>query len=141
MPQSLASVYVHAVFSTRDRQPLIERPNDVHAQLGSISKNLNCQPLIVGGTQDHVHILAALARTITIADWVKEMKCVSSSQLTDFGWQSGYGVFSVGREQLDVVRAYISNQEEHHKKVSFQDEYRKILVEHGIAFDERYVWD
>lgn len=132
MPQSLASVYVHGVFSTRDRAPLIADPPALHSHLGAISKNLGCQPLIVGGTQDHIHILAALSRTVTMADWIKELKRVSSAHHKEIYWQAGYGAFSVGLERIEAVRTYIANQEEHHRKVSFQDEFRHILQEHGV---------
>jgi REP element-mobilizing transposase RayT len=107
--------------------------------------------LIVGGVADHVHILMRLARTITLADWVKEMKRASTVWLIDqaqrdpmlakFHWQSGYGVFSVSESKTDDVRAYIANQEEHHAKHTFQDEYRRFLQAHHIEWDERYVWD
>lgn len=145
MPQSLASIYVHATFSTLDRSPLIENPSNLHAYLGGISKQMGCHPVIAGGVADHVHILSALSRTVTVADWIKELKRVSSIYMKQvqprFAWQSGYGAFSVGREQIEAVRAYIANQEAHHRKVSFQDEYRLLLEEQGVTWDERYVWD
>lgn len=145
MPQSLASVTIHATFSTLDRSPWISDPPALHAYIGEISKQMECQPIIVGGVADHVHILAVLSRTVTIAGWIKEMKRVSSihmkKQEPRFTWQSGYGAFSVGREQVEVVRAYIANQEAHHRTVDYQDEFRQIFVEHGIEWDERYVWE
>lgn len=113
--------------------------------LAGISKNLGCLPLIVGGVEDHVHILASLSRTVTQADWIKELKQASSawmkSKVPEFAWQSGYGVFSVGQRQIETVRAYIANQEEHHRKGGFQDEYRALLEAHGLEWDERYLWD
>ncbi len=97
---------------------------------------------------DHVHILAHHARTITQADWVKELKRVSSlwikqrdPSLRDFAWQSGYGIFSVSASNLEAVKHYIANQEEHHRKTTFQDEYRAFLKRHAIPWDEKYVWD
>ena len=145
MPQSFSSVLVHGVFSTRDRNPRIANPPELHAYIGGVSKHLGCQPIIVGGVADHVHILAAMSRTVTIADWIKEVKRVSSvhmkKSVPEFGWQNGYGAFSVDRSSMEAVRAYVANQEEHHRSVSFQEEYREILREHGIEWDERYVWD
>jgi len=151
MPQSLAKILVHAVFSTKDRRPFLrDKPlcEELHRYLGGILAGHDCQPLIVGGVEDHVHILAVLARTVTAADMVKEAKRGSSlwlktksPALHDFAWQNGYGIFSIGFSQVETVRNYIAGQEEHHRKVSFQDEFRELLKRHEIEFDERYVWD
>ncbi len=151
MPQSLSAVYLHLVFSTKDRQPFLCDSTlraETHAYLGGISKQLDCTPIIIGGVDDHIHILARHARTITQADWVKELKRVSSlwikqrdSSLRDFAWQSGYGIFSVSTSNLETVERYIANQEEHHRKTTFQDEYRAFLKRHAIPWDEKYVWD
>lgn len=151
MPQSLSAVYVHLVFSTKERRPFLRDPamrEALHAQLGGISKTLECPPIRVGGIEDHVHILARLARTISQAEWVKELKRVSNlwlkQQATDFTafeWQGGYAAFSVSQSNLEQVTDYINNQEQHHRKSSFQDELRALLRRHQIAWDERYVWD
>lgn len=152
MPQSLSAVYLHLVFSTKDREPLLHDAGlraEMHAYLGGISGQLDCPSVLVGGVEDHVHILAKLGRRIAQADWVKELKRVSGlwiknrapETMGDFAWQSGYGVFSVGVSNLDAVRDYIARQEEHHRKVSFMDEYRALLKKHGEAIDERYAWD
>jgi REP element-mobilizing transposase RayT len=121
---------------------------ELQAYLGGISKTLECPPTIVGGTDDHVHMLCRLGRTIAQANWVKEVKRVSSAwikqhdpTLADFAWQTGYGAFSVSVSNLEKVQAYISNQEEHHRQQSFQDEYRAFLKKHGLECDERYMWD
>ena len=109
---------------------------------------MECQPVIVGGVADHVHLLAALGRTIAVAEMVKEVKRSSSLWIKekaaiqrDFAWQSGYGAFSIGFSQLEEVRRYLAGQEEHHRKISFQDEFRRLLKRYEVAFDERYVWD
>ena len=151
MPQSLAKILLHLVFSTKDRLPhLIDRPfrDEVHRYLGGILSNLDCQPLMIGGVADHVHLLFVHSRTGAVADVVKEAKRSSShwikrhsSELADFAWQSGYGVLSIGFSQVDAVRDYILRQEEHHQKHSFQDEFRQLLRRYEVAFDERYVWD
>ena len=151
MPQSLSSVYLHLVFSTKNRQPFLRDANlrqEMHAYLGGISKTLECPPLIVGGVEDHVHLLGRMSRTITQADWVKELKRVSSIWIkqrdpnsSEFAWQGGYGAFSVSTSALDRTSEYIANQEQHHQKQSFQDEYRAILRKHGMEWDERYVWE
>ena len=120
----------------------------MHRYLGGILMNLECQPVIVGGVEDHVHLLCALSRTCNAADLVRELKRGSSlwlktkgPELSSFAWQSGYGLFSVGASQIESVRDYIARQEEHHRKVSFQDEFRQLLRRYEIEFDERYVWD
>jgi len=151
MPQSLASLYVHLVFSTKDRRPfLADRSirSQVHAYLGGISSKVGFSPILIGGVEDHVHVLACQSRTTTIASWAGTIKpnCTNWIKgqdwgLAQFGWQSGYGAFSVSASEIDNVRTYIANQESHHRKVSFQDEYRDLLREHELLWDERYVWD
>jgi putative transposase len=151
MPQSLSAVYLHAVFSTKERRRFLREPTlqiRMHAYLGEVSKRLGCPSIIAGGTDDHIHQLIRLSRTITQADWIKEIKRASSlwvkqldPQLCHFAWQAGYGFFSVNPADLDTVRQYIASQEEHHRKFSFQDEFRAMLKQHGLEWDERYVWD
>jgi REP element-mobilizing transposase RayT len=151
MPQSLSAVYIHLVFSTKERRPWLRDKtvrDGLHSYLGGVSKKLECSPIIVGGVEDHVHLLCRFARTITQADWVKELKRVSNIWLRkehrgygDFDWQDGYSDFSVSQSNLDRVREYIASQEAHHSKKSFQDELRALLRRHKIEFDERYVWD
>jgi putative transposase len=151
VPQSLAQIYLHIVYSTKHRTPFLQDTklrDDLHAYLGGIARRQGSPALVVGGTSDHVHLLCRLARTITVADLLRELKRDSSkwlkeksTELADFHWQDGYGVFSAGPEQLDALTAYIRNQEEHHRIESFQDEYRRFLTLHGVEFDERYVWD
>jgi putative transposase len=151
MPQSLAQVLVHAVFSTKDRRPFLhDKPvrAELHSYLGGILASLDCQPLIVGGTEDHVHLLCSLSRTCAIAEMIKEAKRSSSlwiktkdPNLCDFAWQNGYGIFSIGFSQIESARWYIAGQEEHHRKITFQDEFRELLKRHEIEFDERYIWD
>ena len=150
MPQSLSAVYIHLVFSTKNRQPFL-RDLDIrtrlHAQLGGISKTLGCAPILTGGFEDHVHMLARFGRTITQAEWVKELKRVSNLwlkdeyQMRDFEWQGGYADFSVSESNLEQVKRYIANQEEHNRKINFQDELRALLTRHRIQWDEEYIWD
>ena len=150
MPQSLSNVILHTVFSTKGRVPYLadsDLREDLHRYLGGVAKTLQCQPLIVGGVADHVHLLTTLSRTITIADLVKEVKRNSSRWLHeqcscgDFRWQGGYGAFSVSASQLAAVQTYIDAQAAHHQRMSFQEEFRSLLHKHGVKFDERYVWD
>lgn len=145
MPQSLSNILIHAIWSTKGCHPfLVQRTlrDELHCYLGGISARLHCPTLRVGGVADHVHILMRLSRTITVADWVKEMKRTSTvwfidqahrdPMLSKFHWQSGYGAFSVSQSKTGDVRAYIANQEEHHSRQSFQDEYRRFLQAHAI---------
>lgn len=151
MPQSLCAVYVHLVFSTKDRRPFLRNSEvraALHGYLGETSKRLECPPVRVGGLEDHVHLLARLGRTITQAEWVKELKRVCnlwlhelSPECAGFEWQGGYAVFSVSQSSLARVREYIDTQENHHRKTTFQDELRSLLRKHQIEWDERYVWD
>lgn len=151
MPQSLAQIYLHVVFSTKQRRPFLQNATlreEVHKYLGGVCRNLEAPSLIVGGGSDHVHLLCRFARTITVADFVRELKRDSSKwlktkdrELTDFHWQDGYGAFSISPSHVEALRGYIANQEAHHKKESFQDEFRRLLKKYSIEYDERYVWD
>jgi REP element-mobilizing transposase RayT len=151
MSQSLAQVYLHLVFSTKERRPFLHDPairDEAHKYLGGTCNNLDCPVLRVGGIADHVHILCRLGRTCSIGDLVKELKRVSSQwlkskapDLSDFYWQNGYGAFSISPGHLEALRIYIANQEEHHRTVTFQDEFRRLLTKYGLEWDERYVWD
>ncbi len=151
MPQSLAQVIIHLVFSTKNRYPFLADTNirkEMHSYLGGTCNNLDCPVIAVGGISDHVHILTKISRNISIAKMAGEIKRGSSKWiktkaniLTKFSWQNGYGVFSVGRSEIERVKTYILNQEERHRKASFQDEYRKFLIEYDIKYDEKYVWD
>jgi putative transposase len=151
MPQSLSNLLVHLVFSTKDRRPWLRSPElqiALHRELASISQQLSCDPVRVGGFEDHVHLLGRQARTISLAEWVKELKRVSSIwikkqdvALKSFQWQVGYGAFSVSQSLSPKVQAYIAGQESHHRQMTFQDELRGLLVRHQVEFDERYVWD
>jgi REP element-mobilizing transposase RayT len=151
MPQSLARMLVHVIFSTKHREPFLhdaEIRDRLHAYLAQICNENNSHARIVGGVSDHVHILCDLSRTCCLADLVAEVKRSSSkwlksqgNVLSKFSWQNGYGAFSVSQSQLNRVTIYIRDQEAHHAQQSFQQEYRGLLRKHGIEFDERYVWD
>ena len=151
MAQSLARLWTHLIFSTKDRFPFLSDKQirtEMHAYLAQVLRNHDCETLIVGGVEDHVHSLFALSRKYSIATIVKEVKRTSSIAIKDksptlrkFHWQGGYGAFSVSQSNLQDVFDYIAGQEEHHKQVPFQDEYRAFLKAYGIEYDERYVWD
>ncbi len=150
MGQSLTKVYLHAVFSTKGREPIIH-PNwrdELFRVIGGAANDCGCQSLLVGGMDDHVHLLFELGRTITIATAMEKIKFPSSAWVnqsrklnTRFAWQSGYAAFSVSASSLAAVRNYIQRQPEHHRKQAFQDELRTLLSKHQTEWDEEYVWD
>ena len=151
MPQSLAQVYLHLVYSTKHRQRFLAdrvTRGKMHAYLAGICHNLKCPSLIVGGVEDHVHILCRLGRTITIADLIRDLKRASSGWIkaespavAEFDWQDGYGAFSISPSHVEGLTSYIRDQEQHHRRESFQDEFRRLMRKYGMEFDERYVWD
>lgn len=150
MPQSLSRIYLHLIFSTKNREPFItpEILPELHRYLEGVAGHHECSPVIVGGVADHVHICCELGRTISVADLLAELKRSSSFWMkdrypaaADFAWQKGYGAFSIAQSQLDQVRRYIANQSAHHRKISFQDEYREFLARYQIVCDEKYLWD
>ena len=118
----------------------------LHAYITGILENLRCPSLQTGGTADHVHTLLSLARTRTVADVVEEIKKSSSKWMkqqgiVDFSWQGAYGAFSIGESQVRALINYIAEQQEHHRHLSFQEEFRRLLDRYGVSYDERYVWD
>jgi REP element-mobilizing transposase RayT len=150
MPQSLSKVYVHLTFSTKNRSPFIddEIKNDLWEYLGGICRGLECNPIRVGGHNDHVHICCLLSKQITQIKFIEEVKKQSSKwvktkgeRYSKFYWQDGYGIFSVNPSEIDVVVEYIKKQAEHHKKRTFQSELVAFLKKYNVEYDERYLWD
>ena len=139
------------MFSTKGRRPYLQDQSlrdEVHPYLGAVCNRLDCPVLRVGGVSDHVHVLCRLAGTVTVATLVREIKRESSKWLKGkvdlpgvFQWQAGYGAFSVSPGHVEAVVAYIRDQEDHHRTVSFEDEFRRLLTKYGMEWDERYVWD
>ena len=150
MPQSLSQLYVHLIFSTKHREPMLLLPvrEHLHAYLAAVLNNQDSPALKVGGMGDHVHALFRLSKNLALAKIVEEVKTSSSKWLktrgrglANFHWQSGYGAFSVSSADVEEIVEYIAQQETHHRVASFQEELRKLLHAHGIAYDERHVWD
>jgi len=151
MPQSLAKVLIHGVFSTKNRTPWLkdrEVRKELHRYMMGTLQGLECWPLALDGVEDNVHFLCQLSRKIAIMDLIEQVKTASSKWIKtkgasyrDFHCQAGYGVFSVSESNRGNVVLYIENQEEHHKRMTFQQEYRALCERHGIEIDERYVWD
>jgi putative transposase len=151
MAQSLARLWTHLIFSTKNRVPFLADKtirSVMHAYLATVLRNHDCKTLLIGGVDDHVHALFALSRNHSIAQIVKEIKRTSSRAIKEvspslekFHWQNGYGAFSVSQSNLREVVRYIETQEQHHRRITFQDEYRAFLKKYEIEYDERYVWD
>ena len=150
MPQSLASILIHLVFSTKNREPFITPAieSELHPYMAKIFRALKSPSLAIDGTTDHVHMLFALSRVVTVAELVEEVKTESSKwiktkgpEFRDFHWQAGYGAFSIGQSNVAALKRYIHNQKQHHRRVTFQDELRTFFKRYQIPYDERYVWD
>ena len=150
MPQSLSSILIHLIFSTKNREPFItpDIEQELHPYMATIFRALKSPSLAIDGTRDHVHILFSLARVIAIADLLEEVKTETSKwiktkgpEFRNFHWQKGYGAFSIGQSQVEAVKQYIHSQKEHHRRVTYQEEHRQFLKSYGIRYDERYVWD
>ncbi len=150
MPQSLAQLYTHIIFSTKNHVPYIG--NDVelelHAYIGDTIKRLGGFPIKINNTEDHIHILASQPRTVSISKLLEDIKRNSSrwiktkgTRYEKFGWQDGYCALSVSPSIKDKTIAYIENQKEHHRKMTFKEELLLFLKEYGVEYDERYLWD
>ncbi|MBV8970344.1 MAG: transposase [Verrucomicrobia bacterium] len=149
MPQSLANLLTHLIFSTKNRESFLvdkDLRKRTHAYLAAVLNDLHCPALIVGGAKDHLHILCQLGRTNALSEVIEHIKVSSSKWLKTqgiekFAWQRGYGAFSISQSHVAEVIAYIENQEQHHERITFQEEYRLFLKRYRVPFDERYVWD
>jgi hypothetical protein len=148
MPNTFTQIFYHVVFSTKDRRRVLaeSRQEELYRYVWGIHRNLGCKLHRIGGVEDHIHILVSIPTTLSLADYVKEVKTGSSKWLKegkvfpDFtGWQDGYGAFTVSLEHKEALIEYIRTQSDHHRTVSFQDEYKHLLREAGIAFDEKYL--
>ena len=150
MPQSLASLYVHIIFSTKSRVSCLspEVRAELFPYMATVLNNLECAAIEIGGTADHVHVLFRLHKNLSISKVVEAIKTPTSRwlktkdpDLSEFHWQNGYGAFSVSASEVERVREYIVNQEEHHREVSFQEELRTFFERYDVEYEERYVWD
>ncbi|HEX3628185.1 MAG TPA: IS200/IS605 family transposase [Verrucomicrobiae bacterium] len=150
MPQSLHVLNAHIIFATKERRPLLspEIRERLWGYQSEILQNLECNNITIGGVADHVHILCNLTKKLPVTRILEILKNDSSKfvksldpTLRDFHWQDGYGIFSVSPSHFAAVRKYILQQEAHHKKETFQEEYLRILKKYSAPFDERYLWD
>jgi putative transposase len=148
--QSLSNILLHIVFSTKHCRPLIdvEIETEHFKYVATVCRTLDCPSHAIGGADDHIHIACNLSRTVSVSKLIQEIKQDSSKwikgkseRVSDFSWQNGYGAFSIGQSQLGDLRGYISNQREHHRQVTFQDEFRQLCERYDIEIDERYAWN
>ena len=149
MPNSYSSIYIQSVFAVKYRKAVIDKKwkNDLYAVMGNLFKQNNCLPLAINGIEDHVHCFYKLGRTVSIAEVLKNVKGKSSKWINDsnltpgkFVWQTGYGSFSYGQSDYNRIVEYVRNQEQHHKRTTFNEEYRNLLREFEIDFDDEYLF-
>ena len=150
MANTFTCLHYHTIFSTKNREPWLRTDvqERVWAYLGGIARENKLTPLLIGGIEDHIHILLGMPPTMAVSEALKRIKGGSSGWIKStfagcqgFGWQDGYAAFSLSKSQLPTVGNYIRRQPEHHRKKTFQEEYRALLDRHGIKYDERYLWD
>lgn len=143
MAHTYASNVIHCIFSTKDRCPLIRaaRTTELYAYLDGIARGEGLSLIAAGGTVNHIHLLFVLPASTSLAHAVQKLKGSSSRWMgKGFSWQEGYGAFSVSPSQIEVVKGYIQNQEQHHRKRNFEQEFVVLLRNCGIEYDERYVF-
>ncbi len=148
MSRTFTNLLTHLVFSTKDREPLIvhELKPELYAYLGGLARELKGKSYGMNGTSDHIHMLISLPPGVSISDALRFIESNSSGWVHDkwtrksFAWQLGYGAFSVSKSNVPEVLNYIRNQERHHRKITFTEEFIDFLVKHEIEYDERYIW-
>jgi len=146
MGSTFLSLHYHIVFSTKERRPFIRadwRPR-MHEYLGGTVTGLKGVAEVVGGVEDHVHLLVGLRATHCLADFMQELKKASSTWASEnherqFGWQDGYAAFTVSATHLAAVHKYIAGQEEHHRKLNFRDELKQLLKKNGVKYDPKFL--
>jgi putative transposase len=149
MAQTLVCLRVHVVFSTKNRRPMItpDVEPELYAYLGGVMRNLESRCLAAGGTNNHVHLLVSQSKNIALSHLMEEVKKSSSKWiktkgpvLRTFGWQDGYGAFTIGQSQVEALQQYIARQKERHKKQSLEEELVMLLKRYRVPYDERYIW-
>jgi len=148
MPSTHLSLHYHLIFSTKDRVAFMHKDwrGRLHTYMGGIINDMGGVPEMIDGVEYHIHLLVGLRATHRLADVLKDLKSSSSKWVHEelkkpqFSWQEGYGAFTVGASQIEVVKNYIANQEEHHRKKTFQEEYLEFLKQSDVEYDERYLW-
>jgi REP element-mobilizing transposase RayT len=149
MPRSYTNLIYHIVFSTKERKPLItpDRQDRLYEYIVGIVRGLGGIALAINGMRDHVHLLVKLRPDKSLSEILRDLKSNSSSWMhdvfpdaKDFSWQNGYGAFTVSVSQVEIVKRYIANQQRHHSKTSFEEEFVGLLQKHEIEFERKYLW-
>ncbi len=145
---SYRQIFYQIIFGTKDREPTITEDSyqDLYQYIWGIIKNHNCKLYRINGIEDHIHILSDLHPSLALADYIKDIKVASSlwmkesGKYPDFnGWQDGYGAFTYSIREKEMIINYIKNQKEHHKTEGYYEEYKRLMIEHGVEFDEKYL--
>lgn len=150
MSQSLSKVITHIIFSTKKHQTFIADDicDELYKYIAGTLKHLDCIPIIIDGSIDHIHILCSVSKNLSLSETIRKIKTSSSkwiktkdNKLEDFSWQKGYAAFSVSQSAIEDVKRYIYDQKQHHKKLSFKEELIKFLEKHKIDYNPEYIWD
>jgi len=150
MVGTFSQIYIQFVFAVKGRENLLQKPwrDEVFKYMAGIIKGKNQKSIIVNGVADHVHVFVGLKPAMSISDLVRDIKNNSSNFINEqkfikgkFSWQEGYGAFSYGHSQIEAVYQYVANQEEHHKKKTFKEEYIDFLQKFEIEYNEKYLFD
>jgi REP element-mobilizing transposase RayT len=143
-------LYVHTIFHVKNERIFIRQTDEeeLYAYMGGMIKQTSSEPIMIGGTENHVHILANMSKNISLANFLEEIKKNSSrwiktkdAHYKNFAWQGGYSGYSVSQSKVESVKKYIECQKEHHKKITFKEEYLRFLKEYGIDYNENYLWE
>lgn len=150
MAKTYHQIYIHYIFSTKNRHPLIqpEFENRLYKYISGIGHEQGFPILAAGGMGDHLHLLISLSPVVSVSKTIQTIKGSSSKWINDcfypeqrqFKWQTGYGAFGVSRMGVNKVKEYIDNQKTHHERMTFREEYRRFLKKYGVSWDERYAW-
>jgi putative transposase len=149
MPQSLSKLYVHAIFHIKNKECWIrpEDENELYSYIGGIIKLSKSIPIMINGTENHIHVLCIMSKNISLADLMEDVKRNSSRWIKtkgihykDFAWQGGYSGYSVSQSKVETVKKYIENQKNHHKQQTFEEEYTEFLKEYNVDYDEKFLW-
>ena len=149
MSQSLSKLYIHAIFHVKYNECLIksEDEKELYAYMGGTVKISKSIPIIINGTENHIHVFCIMSKNVSLAGFLEDIKTNSSRWIKtlgphyrEFAWQGGYAGYSVSQSKVDVVKKYIQNQKEHHKTQTFEDEYRQFLKENDVEYNEDYLW-
>lgn len=149
MSQSISKLYVHIIYHIKNHLCYIRKEDEteLYAYIGGLIKISKSIPILINGTEDHIHILCIMSRNISLAKLLEDIKAISSKWIKTkgnhyryFEWQGGYAGYSVSQSRVEIVKGYIENQKEHHKKQTFKEEYIQFLKENKVEYNDKYLW-